>query len=332
MKSDILIIVPHYSKVELLKKCIYHIYEQDVDYFDVLVVDNGSEDSSVDFIKETEKKYDNFHSILLSENLGFAIAVNKGIQYAIDNKYRWSILLNNDAFISTNFVKNLYNAICNNKNYFAVSSLMLSYNEKNIVDDFGDNYNLLGYAYQRYTGQDISVVKSNSAVFSACAGASIYDNKKIEKVGLFDEKFFAYLEDVDLSYRARLMGYKCITEKNAICYHMGSATTGSKYNELKVRLSARNNIFLIYKNMPTLQILINIVPLLLGILFKQIFFIRIGYGLDYFFGLIDGIRGLRDIERNDFKKINPLKFIEVEIDLFFNTFDYIFEYINRKVG
>ena len=75
------------NKVELLKKCIYHIYEQDVGYFDVLVVDNGSEDGSIDFIKEAEKKYENFHSILLSENLGFAIAVNKGIQYSIDNKY-----------------------------------------------------------------------------------------------------------------------------------------------------------------------------------------------------------------------------------------------------
>ena len=135
MKNDILIIIPHYNKVELLKKCIYHIYEQDVDYFDVLVVDNGSEDGSIDFIKEAEKKYENFHSILLSENLGFAIAVNKGIQYSIDNKYKWSILLNNDAFIAKGFVKNLYNTISSKKNYFAVSSLMLSYKEKNIVDD-----------------------------------------------------------------------------------------------------------------------------------------------------------------------------------------------------
>ena len=146
--------------------------------------------------------------------------------------------------------------------------------------------------------------KYNENCFSACAGAAIYSNDILKRIGLLDDNFFAYLEDVDLSYRARLYGYNIKTCFTARCYHLGSATSGSKYNEFKVRTSARNNIYLIYKNMPYIQILINIFPLFIGVLIKQIFFAMKGFGLDYFFGLFDGFRNLKLIKKNDFQNIS----------------------------
>ena len=151
----------------------------------------------------------------------------------------------------------------------------------------------------------------------------------MKEIGLLDENFFAYLEDIDLSYRARLNGYKVKTCFTARCYHLGSATSGSKYNEFKVRTSARNNIFLIYKNMPFIQILINIFPLFVGTVVKQIFFSMKGYGLDYFFGIHDGFTNLKLVKKNDSSKISIFSYIKIEIDLIINTIKYVKNFICR---
>ena len=91
---------------------------------------------------------------------------------------------------------------------------------------------------------------------------------------IFDEHFFAYLEDMDISYRARTLGYKNLYASKAEIYHLGSATSGSRYNGFKAGLTARNNIFLIYKNMPLLQLIINLPFLILGFLVKYLFYVR----------------------------------------------------------
>ena len=92
----------------------------------------------------------------------------------------------------------------------------------------------------------------------------------LKEIGLFDENHFAYLEDVDLGYRAKIHGYDNFYEPLAVCYHAGSGFSGSRYNEFKVNLSSRNSIYLILKNMPLLQLLINLPFLLLGFLTKII--------------------------------------------------------------
>ena len=328
--NRVLVVIPHYNKIELLVNCINYLNKQDVDDFDVLIVDNGSSDGSIEYISEICNGNDRFHSILLSENMGFAIAVNKGFKFAIDNNYDYTLLLNNDAYAEKSFVKNLTNAIMNRKNRFAISSLMLTYNDKSIVDDFGDEYNILGYAFQNKTGHPVSSITKNEIVFSACGGASIYNNEIVKKIGFLDEHFFAYLEDIDFSYRARLHGYLVETCRDAACYHLGSATSGSKYNEFKVRISSRNNIYLVYKNMPNLQIAINIIPLLIGTLVKFGYFVVNGFGYEYFLGIIDGFKGLGKIKRFDFSKTSIFNLISIEIDLIANSFKYLFDFLLRK--
>ena len=110
----------------------------------------------------------------------------------------------------------------------------------------------------------------------------------MQETGFFDENHFAYLEDVDIGYRARLLGYKNYYEPSAVCYHAGSGFSGSRYNEFKISLSSRNSIYLVLKNMPLLQILFNLPFLFAGFFVKFVFFAVKGYGNTYCKGLLNG--------------------------------------------
>ena len=126
--------------------------------------------------------------------------------------------------------------------------------------------------------------------FAACGGAAIYRRKVFDEIGLFDERHFAYLEDIDIGYRARLYGYVNVYEPKAEVVHVGSASSGSRYNEFKVQYSSKNNIYLIYKNMPTWQIVLNLPFLTAGFGAKTAFFIKKGLGVTYLKGLAEGVR------------------------------------------
>ena len=326
-----LVIIPHYDKLDLIKECLKYLDLQNTNRFDCLIVDNGSSDGSVEFLYDWKNQSERNHIILLNENMGFAYAVNLGLKYSIENNYDYSILLNNDAFVEKDFIKSLVVSMEEKPKYFALSALMLNYKNRDKIDSFGDSYNLLGFSHQNKLLQNVNEIEKDENCFSACGGACIYDNEILQKIGLLDDIFFAYLEDIDLSYRARLYGYKIGTCRNAQCYHLGSATSGSKYNEFKVRISARNNIYLIYKNMPFIQILLNINFLILGTVLKQIYFAKIGFGLDYFFGIVDGFRGIKNLTKVDFKKVNILNVIFVEIYLIVNLINYTKNFVNRKL-
>ena len=329
--SKILVIIPHFNKLSLLKECIYHLECQNFKAFDIMVVDNGSDDGSAEYLFDLSTQNSNIHNILLNENMGFAYAVNKGLEYSINNNYEYSILLNNDAFVNDNFVGKLYFSILGSHNVFAVSSLMLRFDDKNKIDSFGDYYTLFGWSFQGHLGEDYRDILHNEEAFSACGGAAIYSNDVIRKIGGFDNNFFAYLEDIDISYRAKLNGYKILTCREAKCYHLGSSTTGSKYNEFKVRISARNNIYLIFKNMPLIQILINIFPLFVGHIIKLIYFIFNGFGLYYFFGIVDGLRGLKLIKKAEFDKLKIFNYFLIELELIKNTIMYIINFVKRHI-
>ena len=325
--EKVIVIIPQFNNIDLLKNCIATLENQNDKSFDILVVDNNSTDGTRDYLS----KKDNIIKILLDDNIGFAAGVNKGFEYAIKNDYEYAILLNNDTEVDKNFVSSLKYAIEKDSKIFSVSSFMISLKNKNLIDDTGDSYCILGWGFQNCTGQKVNNYLKRKNIFSACGGASIYNLNILNKIGFLDEAHFAYLEDIDLGYRAKIFGYKNIFDENAICYHVGSATSGSKYNSFKVRLSSRNNAYLIYKNMPLVQFLINLPFLLLGTLIKQLFFIKKGFGSDFFFGIIDGIKDFRKLKKVQFKFSNLLNYVKIEVELFANTCFYVLDFIKRHV-
>ena len=248
------------------------------------MVDNGSTDGSVEFLAT---HHSHVKTITLSENTGFCHAVNIGIKQA-DTEY--VILLNNDTIIRPGFTNALVNAISKDKHIFSVSAKMLDMKNPEIIDNAGDLYNALGWAYSRGKGKNNSRYQKEIPIFSACAGAAIYRREVVEALWYFDEAHFAYLEDVDIGYAARIRGYKNIFCPGAEVLHIGSAASGSRYNELKTDLASRNSVYIIFKNMPVLQIILNLPFLILGLFIKFIFFCLKGMGGRYLRGLARGLK------------------------------------------
>ena len=154
----------------------------------------------------------------------------------------------------------------------------------------------------------------------------------LEETGLFDEKHFAYLEDVDLSFRAQWKGYSVYYCPTALCKHVGSGTSGGKYSDFKVELSARNSIFLLYKNFPLGLKILNFLPFLLGILIKALYFQKKGYGKAYRKGIFKGLKERKEMKKVDFREVTLGRMIAIEARLFKNCFVYLSERKRRRKG
>ncbi len=130
------------------------------------------------------------------------------------------------------------------------------------ADDAGDYVTLFGWACKRGDGMYWRRYTKPQRIFSACGGASLYRKSILDEIGLFDETFFAYFEDVDITWRANSLGYKNLYCPAAKCYHICGATTGAvRYNAFKSVQSGRNSILLPYKNMPLGMLVLNFLPL-----------------------------------------------------------------------
>ena len=140
----------------------------------------------------------------------------------------------------------------------------------------------------------------------------------MRKIGGLDEKHFAYLEDVDLGYRARIAGFENWYIPEAKVYHVGSATTGTRYNKKKVFLAARNTIFVIYKNMPVLQLALNVPFIFTGMLIKTLFFVRKGFGEDYCKGILEGICDCKKCWKVKFRMKNLSNYFKIQLELWCN--------------
>ena len=310
MEITTTIIIPNYNGLKFMDECIRSLNAQTYPNFRTLVVDNGSTDGSVEWLKEHQ-----IDTIFLPENTGFSGAVNVGIK-AADTPY--VLLLNNDVRVDEYFVAEMVRAIGQSERIFSVSSRMIQMYHPDRLDDAGDMYSLLGWAYQRGVGRDLTHYRRSSRVFSACAGAAIYRREVFEEIGYFDEMHFAYLEDIDVGYRARIAGYDNIYCPAALVWHVGSGTSGSRYNEFKVTLSSRNNIWIIYKNMPLFQQILNLPFFLIGFGAKQLFFCKKGLGGIYARGILTGIRTCDRGKKVPFKWKHFPAYARIQLELWRN--------------
>ena len=323
MQKKVTIIIPNYNGLKFMEPCFKALRAQSDQNFELLVVDNGSTDGSVKWLEDHQ-----IPSIFLEENTGFSGAVNIGIRESVTP---YVILLNNDTEPQPDYVKEMVKAIERSPKIFSVSSKMIQLYQKDLMDDAGDMYSVLGWAYQRGVGQKSSGYNKACRVFSACAGAAIYRREVFDKIGGFDEDHFAYLEDIDVGYRAKICGYENWYCPKAVVYHVGSGTSGSKYNSFKVKLAARNNLYLNYKNMPLLQLILNFLPILAGMAVKYMFFRRIGFASDYREGVKEGLKTLKKTKKVRFQMSRLGNYIRIEGELILGTFLYVWEFMKRKL-
>lgn len=309
---EVSVVIPNFNGIAFLDSVLASLEGQTLNNFEVILVDNGSTDGSCSFVTAN---YPWVHLIELSENFGFCGAVNAGIRAA---KAPYVLLLNNDTEVKEDFVEEMLAAIRRHKNAFSCGARMVQYHDRDKLDDVGNYYCALGWSFARGRGKDIHAYETEDRIFSACAGAAIYRKKILEKIGYFDEEHFAYLEDTDIGYRARIYGYENWYAPKAIVYHVGSGTSGSRYNQFKTRYSSRNNIYLIYKNMPLLQIILNLPFLVAGFLVKFLFFAVKGMGKEYAAGIKNGFSISMKNKKVPFRMKHLPNYCKIQMELWIN--------------
>ena len=308
------VIIPNYNGDAYIDNCLKSLQKQNFRDFEILIVDNASEDHSADFIEE---HYPEVTLVRLGQNFGFSRAVNEGIRRT---KTPYLILLNNDTVCDPDFVGELYQAIDRDGRVFSVASKMLQMYAPDKIDGAGDLYCALGWAFARGKDRSKKRYEKPGKVFSACGGAAIYRRDLFEQIGYFDEFHFTYLEDVDVGYRARIMGYENRYTPRAVVYHAGSGATGSRYNSFKVRIAARNSWYVIYKNMPALQIVLNLPFFLIGFGTKALFFICKGYGREYLSGMKRGYLMCVQGRKFPFSARFMKNYCKIQLELWGNMF------------
>ena len=189
------IIIPNINGKGWLKDSIESVYAQTEQDFHLIVVDNGSTDESL----EQARSYcgrPNFTLIENGKNTGFSHAVNQGIALAGSE---YVVLFNNDAFAEPDWLEQLIRTADRDERIFAVQSLMIRHFERELADDAGDYVTWMGFACKTGDGRLASRYAKQKRIFSACGGAALYRKRILDEIGVFDENFFAYFEDVDLS-------------------------------------------------------------------------------------------------------------------------------------
>ena len=313
------VVTPNYNGEKFLKTFFDSLNNDSECIGEVIIVDNGSSDNSKDYINSNTFR---FPVVLIenSQNLGFAPAVNQGISKA---KYDYIFSLNNDTEVKEGSIKQMLDLISSKDDIFSVQAKMLQYNNKELIDDAGDEYNLLAWTKKTGENHNTGEYVEVTEIFSSCAGAALYKKSIVEELGMFDDNFFAYMEDVDLALRSKINGYRNLLCPQAVVYHIGSATSGSRYNEFKVRLAARNNVWTVYKNIPIPLKIINFIFLFLGFFIKYLFFFKKGFGSIYWAGIKEGLSSRSKVTKTKFKSENTINYLKIEYRLIINTIKFL---------
>lgn len=243
--NRVTVVIPNWNGERFLGPCLSSLRRQSFREFDTVVVDNGSTDGSLALLA---RDFPEMRTISLGENRGFSAAVNTGIR---GSRTELVVLLNNDTEQDPGWLSALVRAADSHPESGSFASKLLDHGDRRTLDGAGDALRRSGLPYRIGHGEtDRGQYDSPAYVFGACAAAALYRRAMLERVGLFDEDFFAYCEDGDLSFRAQLAGYRCLYVPEAVVHHVGSASTGGKRSAFATRLGSRNGLLLLVKNLP----------------------------------------------------------------------------------
>ncbi len=243
--SNVAVVVPNWNGKDGLKTCLDSLLSQTTQP-QIIVVENGSTDGSLEYLRHN---YPQVRLVVNQTNHGFAGGVNDGIKVAMELGCEYVALFNNDATAETDWLEKLV-AVLDVEKEFGIATCKLMAADKSHMDSTGDQYTVWGLPYPRGRGEPVSdVYDEKIRVFAASGGASLYRTKMFEEIGLFDEDFFAYYEDVDISFRAQLSAWQVRYVPEAIAYHQIGATSG-KIRGFTTHQTTKNLPLLLVKNVP----------------------------------------------------------------------------------
>lgn len=225
MSNKVIIIILNWNGWQDTIKCLESINRNNYSKYNVIVVDNASHDESVIQIEEYIQKVKNIKKsaaditlIKNNKNYGFAGGNNIGIRRVINStNSKYILLLNNDTTVDKNFLDELVKLAEADETIGSVQSVLLKPGGT-IIDSIGQELTTWS-ARDIEMGSKYEEFNDNREIFGACAASALYRRSVLEDVGLFDEDFFVMYEDVDLSWRIRLSGYKSLLAANSIVYH-----------------------------------------------------------------------------------------------------------------
>ncbi|MBI2022269.1 glycosyltransferase family 2 protein [Candidatus Daviesbacteria bacterium] len=321
MKGDathtkVSVIIPNWNGKHLLKVCLPSLRKQMFKNFEVVVVDNGSTDGSIYYIK---KYFPKIKLVELSKNTGFAPAVNLGIKICVGD---YIVLLNNDTKSDKSFLRYLVKAADHRPEAGMIAAKILKLDDPNIIDSTGAYIDAVGHANNIGIGEkDGPKFNKSGFVFLVSGGGCLIKREVFKSIGFFDEDFFAYMEDVDFSIRAQIAGFKAWYEPKAILFHKHKATSIKNRNFLEY-LQFRNMSQMIIKNYPLKFFLqdLNLIKIILVNLNTVFYLSSKGF-------LVSALKAEAYIFFNFIKLLNKRKTIQANSKV---SYEYIVQNIKPK--
>lgn len=307
--ARVAVLIVHWQNVDLLQMALEHVVDQETIRPDIFVLDNGSKEALPD---EWIFRFPTVRFYSSPVNLGFA----GGNNYLLDKTrdYAWIALVNPDAFLQKTWLKRMFQAASNYPRYAFFASRLIMADRPGMLDGEGDVMNISGLAWRKNYGLAAAVCADKpEEAFAPCAAAALYRRDALNESGTFDEAYFCYFEDVDLGFRLRLGGHRCLFVPDAVAAHVGSAATGGRHSDFAIYHGHRNLVWTYVKNMPgilfwlllPLHILLNLVTL--------VWFCGRGKGRLIVKAKHDALRGIPDMwkKRRDIQRRRKASIMEI---------------------
>ena len=240
------VVIINWNGEHFLDKCLSALLAQTVTPLEIILVDNASSDDSLNIVQ----RFPSVRLLVQRENLGFARGNNLAIE-AASIESEWIALLNPDAFVEPRWLEGLLTAVRDYPSFEVFGSKLVNAADPVVMDGAGDSYHISGLVWRTAHGApNPSTSVQVQEVFAPCAAAALYRRSALLAVGGFDEDFFCYVEDVDLGFRLRLAGHRCLYVPSSVAHHVGSGTTGGKHSDFAVYHGHRNLVWAYVKDMP----------------------------------------------------------------------------------
>ena len=240
------VVIVNWNGKQFLERCLTALLAQTVTPYEIILVDNASTDGSLDIVR----RFPSVRLLAQNCNTGFARGSNLAINTAATDS-EWIALLNPDAFPEPRWLEECLLSAKRNPQFDIFGSKLVNAADPTMLDGTGDAYHLSGLVWRMGHGAPVPTsIENEREVFSPCAAAALYRRKALCEIGGFDEDYFCYVEDVDLGFRLRLAGYRCLYVPQSVAHHVGSGTTGGQHSDFSTYHGHRNLVWTFVKDMP----------------------------------------------------------------------------------